>query len=66
MLGDVRTRARRDQRRDRGEVERAAPIAAGAAGIDQRVARLDVERRDALAHRHRRAGDLVSGLAFHA
>ena len=51
-------------RRDGGDVERAAAVAAGAAGVDEVLA-IDIERRDALAHRHRRAGDLFRGLAFH-
>jgi hypothetical protein len=43
---------------------RAASVAAGTAGVDDPIA-VDGQRRDALAHRQRRAGDLVGGLAFH-
>ncbi len=38
VLGDIRACAGRDERGDRGDVERAAAVAAGAAGVDEAFA----------------------------
>ena len=81
VFGHRDPRAGHDDRRDRGDVERVAPVAAGAAGVDDRRARVDgtreAERRrgetlqlvDGLAlgtERHQEAADLPRGrLAAH-
>ena len=64
VLGHRGAGAGGNDRGDRRHVERAASVAAGAAGVDDAIA-IDGQRRHALAHRQRGAGDLVRGLALH-
>ena len=64
VLGDRHAAARGDERCGSRDVECALGVAAGAAGIDGALGRVDAEGTG--AHRLRAAGDLVDRLAPHA
>src|SRR5439155_19023071 len=63
VLGDARTRGRRDEGCRGRDVERAGPVAAGPGRVDEVVA-LGPHGEHVLAHRLGAAGDLVRGLAL--
>ena len=63
MLGHACARGGRHERGGGRDVDRARPVAAGAGGVDEVVARRS-HREDVLPHRLRAAGDLVGGLAL--
>jgi len=67
MLGDAHPGAGRDERRDRGDIERRAAVSAGAAGVQQRVTvGGNFHAARALAHGARKSGKLGRGHRLHA
>ena len=65
VLGNSRAGGRGNERRRRGDVERAGAVAARSSRVDEVVA-LGLHGEDVRAHRFRAAGDLVHGLALQA
>ena len=65
VLGDVAAGRGGYEGGGGGDVERAAAVTTGTAGVDQRP-QADLDRHGELAHHRGRRGDLVDGLALHA